>query len=354
MNKEIWKKPGISSNIGGSALIEGVMMRGNNQLAMSVRKSSGEIYTETKPSIPIQKKYKIAGFPFIRGAVSMIDSMVVSMKVLMDSAEYVDFSDDEDEKESKFDLWIQKILGEKYMSYLLYSSVAIAILLGIGLFMLLPNIAADFLTDLLKVDKDIGSGAFVASLTEGLLRVLIFLLYIVLISRNKDIKRVFQYHGAEHKAIHAYENREELTVENVRKHTTLHPRCGTTFLFVVIILSTLIFAFTGWHNKLVNLLIRLILIPVISGVSYEVFKLAARTDNKLVRAISYPGLMLQKITTREPDDSMIEVAIASLKAVLDPESVKTAQEKVNEETTTKAALEVSDTEDQSTVESGSI
>jgi uncharacterized protein YqhQ len=315
MNKEIWMKPKISSNIGGEALIEGVMMRGNGLMAMSVRKASGEIYTETKESIPATKKNKFFGLPFVRGAVSMIDSMVTGVKVLLDSAEHVDLSE-EDEKESKFDLWMQKKLGKNYMTYLLYSSVAIAMVFAIGLFMLLPNFIADVLTDLLKINTGTGGGSIIANAIEGVLRIGIFLLYVYLVSKNGEIKRVFQYHGAEHKTIYAYENDEELTVENVRKHTTLHPRCGTTFMFVVIMISIIVFAFAGWHNKLLNMVIRLALLPVIAGISYEVFKLAAKTDNKLVRAISMPGLMLQKITTKEPDDSMMEVAIASLKAVL--------------------------------------
>ncbi|MGI6623317.1 MAG: DUF1385 domain-containing protein [Clostridiaceae bacterium] len=311
MDKEIWTKPKICSNIGGEALIEGVMMRGNNKIAMSVRKSTGEIYTETKPSIPITKRNKFLGLPFIRGGVSLIDSMVVGIKALMDSAEYVDL-DDEEEKESKFDLWMKKRLGDNYFSYMLYFSVFIALAFSIAIFMFLPNL----ITGLFSFDKSTASGSLLANAIEGLIRISLFILYVWLVSKNKEIKRVFQYHGAEHKTIYAYENEEELTVENVRKHTTLHPRCGTTFMFIVIIISIIIFAFTGWHHPLVNLLIRLALLPVIAGISYEAFKLSAKSDSKLVRIISLPGLMLQKITTQEPDDSMLEVAIASLKAVL--------------------------------------
>lgn len=325
MNKEIWKKPKICSDAGGSALIEGVMMRNKNRMAISVRKSTGEIYTEVKDTVPWTKKRKIYGFPFIRGAVSMLESMVSGVKVLMDSAELVDF-EDENEKESKFDLWLQKVLGENYITYLLYSSVVIALVFGIGLFMLLPNVIAGFAVSFLRLNTASGTGAFLANLVEGLIRITIFLLYMILVSQNKEIKRVFQYHGAEHKTIHAYENAEELTVENVRKHTTIHPRCGTTFMFLVIMISIVIFAFTGWHNKFVNLIVRLALLPLVSGVSYEVLKFAARTDNKFIRAMSIPGLMLQKITTKEPDDSMIEVAIASLKAVVEEKSADSASE----------------------------
>jgi uncharacterized protein YqhQ len=237
--------------------------------------------------------------------------MVVGIKALMDSAEYVDL-DDEEEKESKFDLWMKKRLGDNYFSYMLYFSVFIALAFSIAIFMFLPNL----ITGLFSFDKSTASGSLLANAIEGLIRISLFILYVWLVSKNKEIKRVFQYHGAEHKTIYAYENEEELTVENVRKHTTLHPRCGTTFMFIVIIISIIIFAFTGWHHPLVNLLIRLALLPVIAGISYEAFKLSAKSDSKLVRIISLPGLMLQKITTQEPDDSMLEVAIASLKAVL--------------------------------------
>jgi uncharacterized protein YqhQ len=315
MNKEIWLKPKVSSNIGGEALIEGVMMRGNDLMAMSVRKASGEIYTETKSYVAVTKRNKLLGLPFIRGAVSMVESMIVGVKVLMDSAEHVDLID-EDEKESKFDIWMQKKLGDKYMTYLLYGSVVIALGLGIGLFMLLPNLIAEFVCNFLALDKTSGSGSFIANIIEGIIRICLFISYVFLVSKNKEIKRVFQYHGAEHKTLYAYENEEELTVENVKKHTTLHPRCGTTFIFIVILISIVVFAFAGWHSPIVNMLLRLALLPVIAGLSYEVFKLSAKTNNKFIRIISIPGLMLQKITTKEPDDSMIEVAIASLKAVL--------------------------------------
>ncbi|NLL66107.1 MAG: DUF1385 domain-containing protein [Clostridiaceae bacterium] len=311
MDKEIWRKPKVCSNIGGEALIEGVMMRGNNKIAMSVRKTTGEIYTETKPSVPVTKKHKFLGLPFIRGGVSLIESMLVGVRVLMESAELVDFTE-EDEKESKFDLWMKKWLGEKYFSYMIYFSVVIALAFSIGLFMLLPN----FIAGLFSFDKQTTGGALLANLIEGVIRISLFILYVFLVSKNKEIKRVFQYHGAEHKTIYAYENEEELTVENVRKHTTLHPRCGTTFMFIVIIISIIVFAFAGWHNPLINMLLRLALLPVIAGISYEAFKLSARSSSKFVRLISIPGLMLQKITTQEPDDSMLEVAIASLKAVL--------------------------------------
>jgi len=316
MDKEIWNKPKICSSVGGSALIEGVMMRNSDKLAVSVRKSDGEIFTEVRNVVPITKKYKFFGLPFVRGAVSLIDSMVVGIKVLMESAEQVDIYDEEDEEESKFDIWMKNKFGDNYFNVMLYFSLFIALAFSIGLFILLPT----FITGLLPFEKGTSGGSLLANAIEGIIKIALFLLYIYLVSKNKEIHRVFQYHGAEHKSIHTYENKEELTVENVKKHTRIHPRCGTTFMFVVIIISIILFAFTGWHHPLINMLIRIALLPVIAGISYELFKLAARSDNKLLRLVSIPGLMLQKLTTQEPDDSMIEVAIASLKAVIEDAS----------------------------------
>jgi uncharacterized protein YqhQ len=323
MNKEIWEKPKRVSKIGGEALLEGVMMRGQTTMASSVRKSSGEIVTEVKEYIPVAKRKKFLGLPFIRGSVNMIESMIVGVKVLMDSAEKIEF--EEVEPESKFEKWLEKKLGsEKAFTVMLYCSVVFALIMGIGLFMLLPNLVADFI----PINKETTAGAFYANIIEGIVRICFFLLYVYLVSKNKEIRRVFQYHGAEHKTIYAYENMEELTVENVKKHTTLHPRCGTTFIFVVILISIIVFAFAGWHSKLVNMAIRLAFLPVIAGISYEVLKLAAKSNSKLVKLISLPGIWLQKLTTKEPDDSMIEVAIASLKAVLDKESGEAAEQAV--------------------------
>jgi len=202
MNKEIWNKPKVCSNIGGEALIEGVMMRGNNKVAMSVRKASGEIYTDVKPSIPLTKRNKILGLPFIRGSVSLIESMVVGIKALMESAEQVDF--EEEETESKFDKWAKKWLGEKYFNYMIYFSVVVALAISIGLFILLPNL----IVGLFRFDKQTSGGSLLANLIEGLIRITLFISYVYLVSKNKEIKRVFQYHGAEHKTIYAYENEE--------------------------------------------------------------------------------------------------------------------------------------------------
>lgn len=317
MEKEIWKKPLRQCNIGGEALIEGVMMRGNDKMAMAIRKSDGSISVQTVDYIPLSKKYKILKLPVIRGAVSMLESMYIGMKALMDSAEEVEF----EEEESKTDKFLKKLFGDKFFQYMLYFSLAIAIIFGIGLFMLLPNWIAGWF----RFDKTTTGGSILANLIEGLIRLTIFFSYIYLVSRNKEIKRVFQYHGAEHNAIYTYENKEELTPENAMEHTTLHPRCGTTYLFVVIITSIVLFSFARWHSPLINIAVRLALLPVVAGVAYEIFKIAAKSDFKPVRAISYPGLMMQKLTTQPPDKGQLEVAIAALKAVIGDEPAENEQ-----------------------------
>lgn len=315
MEKEIWKKPLRPCNIGGEALIEGVMMRGNNKMATAIRKSDGEIVVETVDYTPLAKRFFLFKLPIVRGAVGMLESMVVGMRVLMNSAEEVDF---EEAEESKFDKFLKKVFGDNFFQVMIYFSVAIALVMGIGLFMLLPNWIAGWFS----FDKTTTGGAITANLIEGALRMIIFLSYIYLVSRNKEIKRVFEYHGAEHNAIYTYESMEELTPENAQKHTTLHPRCGTAYLFVVILTSILLFSFARWHSPLINMAIRLALLPLVAGVAYEIFKLAAKSSFKPLRAVSWPGLMLQKITTQPPDKEQLEVALAALKAVLEEEPVK--------------------------------
>lgn len=309
MDGEIWRKPLRTCNIGGEALIEGVMMRGNNKMATAIRKPNGEIVVETTEYIPLTKRFFLLKLPIIRGAVGMLESMVVGMRVLMNSAEQVELEGEE----SKFEKFMKKIFGDQFFQVMLYFSVAIALVFGIGLFMLLPNWIAGWFA----FDKTTTGGSIVANLIEGVLRLVIFLTYILLVSRNKEIKRVFEYHGAEHSAIYAYENMEELTPENALKHTTLHPRCGTAYLFVVILTSILLFSFARWQSPLMNIVIRLALLPLVAGVAYEIFKLAAKSSFKPLRAISYPGLLLQKITTQPPDRSQVEVALAALKAVVE-------------------------------------
>lgn len=302
------------SSIGGEALIEGIMMRGKNNISIAIRKSDGDIMVEKRPLKTLSKRYKIFKLPVLRGAVGIFETMILGVRALMYSAEFYEL--EEEEQPSKFDRFLEKIFGDKLQDVAIYFSVVLAIGMGVGLFILLPNLVASFL----NFNKNTASGVIYYNLFEGFIRVTLFLLYIVMVSRLKDVKRVFEYHGAEHKTIHCLEHEENLEVENVKKYTTRHPRCGTAFLFVVMIMSILFFSFVGWYSIIVNIVLRLLLIPVIAGISYEIIKLAGKSDSKWVQIVSSPGLALQRFTTSEPDGKQIEVAIAALKEVIDEDS----------------------------------
>lgn len=297
------------TSIGGQAVLEGVMMRGPKQIATAVRKSDGEIVIDKKPVTSITQKFKFLKLPIIRGVVNFIESMVVGVKCLMFSADLYDVEGEEGYEPSKFEKWLDDKFGDKIKDIAIYAAVAIALVMGIGLFMLLPTVIVGFLKPLIP-------NTVLLNLAEGVVRMSIFLIYLALVSRMSDIQRVFEYHGAEHKTIAAYEHGEELTVENARKYTRLHPRCGTSFLLIVMVISIIFFSFLRWDNVFQRIVFRLLLLPVVAGVSYEIIKFAGRSKNKCVSLLTKPGLWLQKLTTREPDDSQLEVAIASLKAVI--------------------------------------
>lgn len=297
------KKP----NVGGQAVIEGVMMRGKTHVAVAVRQPDGEISVDVRPVNSISDRYPILKKPFLRGVVSLVESLVMGMKALAYSAQV---SGDEDEK-----------LDSKEMALTIAVSAGLAILL----FIVIPTWSMRFLTGITQDHMAL-------NLAEGVLRMAIFLAYIAAISSMNDIQRVFQYHGAEHKTIYTYEAGLPLKVENVRPFSTLHPRCGTNFLMIVMLISMFIFTFLGWPSLLERIASRIILMPVIAGVSYELIRYAgAHTDNPLVRIAITPGLLLQKLTTCQPDDSQIEVAIASLKAVVPPEDLAQEPEACPEE-----------------------
>lgn len=297
------KKP----NVGGQAVIEGVMMRGKTHVAVAVRQPDGEISVDVRPVNSISDRYPILKKPFLRGVVSLVESLVMGMKALAYSAQV---SGDEDEK-----------LDSKEMAL----TIAVSAGLGILLFIVIPTWSMRFLTGITQDHMAL-------NLAEGVLRMAIFLAYIAAISSMNDIQRVFQYHGAEHKTIYTYEAGLPLKVENVRPFSTLHPRCGTNFLMIVMLISMFIFTFLGWPSLWERIASRIILMPVIAGVSYEFIRYAgAHTDNPLVRIAITPGLLLQKLTTRQPDDSQIEVAIASLKAVVPPEDLAQEPEACPEE-----------------------
>ncbi|MCI9625168.1 MAG: DUF1385 domain-containing protein [Clostridia bacterium] len=299
------KKQVHKTSIGGQAVIEGVMMRGPEKIATSVRKSSGEILLKVDDIGQVRRK-KILKLPVIRGVVNFIDSMVLGVRTLMYSADQYDVEEDEEAyKPSKFDDFIERVFSK---DALIYVSVVIALIFSVGLFILLPAAITSFLRPFVQSD-------LLKTLVEGLVRMTIFILYIFLVSRMKDIQRVFEYHGAEHKTIACYEHGEELTVENVKKYSRFHPRCGTSFLIMVMIISVLVFSVVSWNNILVRMGIKILLLPVVAGITYEFIKLAGRSENKIVQILNKPGLWLQRLTTREPDASQIEVAISSLNAV---------------------------------------
>ncbi|MDD4688310.1 MAG: DUF1385 domain-containing protein [Eubacteriales bacterium] len=299
------------TSIGGQAVIEGVMMRGPKHIAVAVRKSDGEIIIDKKTVNSIVTKFKLNKIPVIRGIVNFIDSMITGVKALTYSAELVDLEDDEEYKPSKFEQWMDDKFGDKIKDIAIYTAVAVSLFFSIGLFYLLPN----FLVGWCK--SFISDNNIILHLVEGCVRISIFLVYLTLVSQMKDIQRVFQYHGAEHKTIHCYESGAELTPENAKQFTRLHPRCGTNFLLIVMVISILIFSFLSWDiNRWAMMGLKLLLLPLVAGVSYEIIKLLGKYDNKLTAIVAAPGMWLQYITTREPDESQLEVAIASLEAVL--------------------------------------
>lgn len=294
------------TSIGGSAVMEGVMMRGPKDIATAVRKPDGEIELDKRAVSSFVTKYHLKKIPIVRGVFSFFDSMICSIRALMWSASFFDI---EETSESKFDKWLEDKFGDKIKDIVIYFSVFISLIFSIGLFFILPNIITGFLS------KVISSNTLM-TVIEGIIRMGIFLGYVLLVSQMEDIKRVFQYHGAEHKTIFCYEKGLELTPENARNMSRLHPRCGTSFLVFVMIISIILFSFISWESFWVRLGLRLLLLPVVAGLSYEVIHWAGKSDSKLVCIISRPGMWLQNITTREPDDSQLEVAIAAMKAVL--------------------------------------
>ncbi|WP_270942894.1 DUF1385 domain-containing protein [Romboutsia lituseburensis] len=292
--------------VGGQAVIEGVMMQSKNKRAVAVRKSDGEIVVRKNKIKSWINEKNIDKIPFVRGSFVLIETMIEGIKSLNFSSEF--FLDETEE--DAFDRFISKIFKDKANDVMIAISMIFAFLLSVGLFILLPTAVGGVFSKL--IDND-----FLLNLVEGIIRIAILFAYIVLISKSKDIERVFQYHGAEHKSIHCYESGQELTVENTRKFTRLHPRCGTNFLFIVMFTSIILFSFFGWPNPILRVVMRIICIPIVAGISYEIIRFLGKYNNKLTKIVAYPGMMLQNFTTKEPDDKQIEVAIAALKAVID-------------------------------------
>jgi uncharacterized protein YqhQ len=303
------------SSIGGQALIEGVMMRGKKTIAIALRKADGSIEVKVEDVKNIHNS-PFVKLPLVRGVVGLISSMVVGTKALAWSAEV--YSEvDESYEVSKFEKWVMEKLGDKADSVIVAISMVLALFMAFFLFGALPTLLINFL-------KSVTENRWVLTTAEGVLKIGVFIAYIGAISFMKDIRRVFQYHGAEHKAIHCLENNKELTVENVKSFTTLHPRCGTSFLIIVLVVSIVIFSFVSWSNIWMRIGLKVLCMPLIAGIAYEIIKWAGRKDSLAVNIISYPGLMMQKLTTKEPDDRQIEVAIAALKKVLELEGQKEA------------------------------
>ena len=309
--------PKFKTMCGGQALIEGIMMRGPEKEAVVVRKPDGELEVKVEPLKLVKPRHPWLGLPFLRGPVNFVDSMVHGVRALMYSAEFYPDDEDSPAEPSKLDRWLEEHLSsEKAMGVI----VTLSVILGLGFSILLFFILPTLLTGLL-VRFHLVENRLALSLIEGVVRMAIFLVYIILMSQMKDMKRVFRYHGAEHQTIFCYENGLPLTVENVRKMPRHHPRCGTSFLFVVMAVAILVHAAlgVGWDNTWLRLAVRLLSLPVIVSITYEINRFVGRHDNWLTRVLTAPGLWLQNWTTQEPDDSMIEVGIRALVEVLPQE-----------------------------------
>lgn len=296
------------SGIGGQAVIEGIMMMNRNDYAVAVRKPDQEIEVKRDRYVSITQKVKLFSLPFIRGVFRFADSMIIGMKTLTYSASF--FEDDEDSEPGRIEQFLSRILGEKLESALMAFVMVLSFIMAIGIFMLLPLFIAGLFSNVIESER-------LMAVLEGVIRILIFIAYIKIVSRMEDIKRTFMYHGAEHKCINCVEHGLPLTVENVRNSSKEHKRCGTSFILIVMVISILFFMVVRVDNVWMRFASRIVLVPVIAGVSYEILQLAGRSNSKFMDLVSRPGMWMQGLTTKEPDDSMIEVAIAATEAVFD-------------------------------------
>lgn len=295
------------SGIGGQAVLEGIMMKNKDQYAVAVRKPDGEIEVEVDVYRGVMHESKITKIPFIRGIFNFIDSMMLGTKTLNYSAS---FYEEEDAEETKTDKFLDKLFGGKAEKILIGVTTVFSVVLAVAIFIVLPYFLASFLQDYVR-------NTSLMAIIEGAMRIVIFLLYVVGISAMKDIRRVYQYHGAEHKCINCIEKGRPLTVKNVMRSSRLHKRCGTSFMFLVMFVSIILFFFIRVQNPVYRVIIRILLIPVIAGISYEIIRWAGRSNNIFVRILSAPGMWIQRLTTKEPDESMAEVAIKAVEAVFD-------------------------------------
>lgn len=296
------------SGIGGQAVIEGIMMKNEDDYATAVRKPDGDIEVKKDRYVSLTKKAKFFALPFVRGIFNFADSMILGMRTLTFSAGF--FEDDEETEPGRFELWLNRVFGEKLEKVLMSVVMVLSVVMAIAIFMVLPLWIAGIFRGFIQSET-------VMAILEGFIRILIFILYIKLISNMEDIKRTYMYHGAEHKCINCIEHGMDLTVENVRNSSKQHKRCGTSFLIIVMVISILFFMVIRVDGVWLKALSRIVLIPVIAGISYEFLRLAGRSDSWLVNVLSKPGMWMQNMTTKEPDDSMIEVAIEAVNAVFD-------------------------------------
>lgn len=297
------------SGIGGQAVIEGIMMKNKDDYAVAVRRPDGGIEVVKNTYVSITEKVKLFSLPFVRGIFNFADSLILGMRTLTLSAGF--FEDDETEEEpNRFERWLDKVFGEKLEKYLMSAVMVFSVIAAVLIFMVLPLGISRLLKPLIPSDT-------LMTFIEGILRLVIFIIYIKLISNMEDIRRTYMYHGAEHKCINCVEHGLELTVDNVRASSKQHKRCGTSFLIIVMLISIVVLMMVRVDGFLMKVVSRIVLIPVIAGISYEFLRLAGRSDNCVVNFLSKPGLWMQNMTTKEPDDGMIEVAIAAVEAVFD-------------------------------------
>ncbi len=313
--------------VGGQAVLEGVMMKSGDLYSVATRKEDGSIDIQNRTFVSIRKKHKFLNIPVLRGVVNFVEMMILSFKTLAISVESLGI----EEEESKFEKWLQKRFGRSVMDFVMILSTVLGLLLGVGLFTLLPTLTTAGISRLTGGGLD-----FLRTVIEGVVRIAIFVLYIWLVSLMKDIRRTFEYHGAEHKAVACYESGEDLTVENTKKHSRYHPRCGTNFIFIMLLLSIIVFSFVTWQNLYIRFVLKIILLPLIVGVGYEFIMIAGKSSNIITKFFCAPGILMQRITTREPDEEQIEIAITALKNALPDEfGISKAEETNNTETETE-------------------
>lgn len=306
VNKQEEKNPRLGQ-VGGQAILEGVMMKSGEDVAISVRAMDGTVRSKKTKHVSLRKKYKIFALPLIRGVVSFIESMVLSVSTMNDGVDMLGI----EEEETRFEKWLKEKFGTGLLAVLTPISLVLGLLLSFALFFYLPSLISGWIAKPFGGDIGIWRSA-----VEGVVKIAIFVGYILAVSLMPDIRRTFEYHGAEHKSIFCYESGEELTVQNVRKHSRFHPRCGTSFMFVMILIGIVIGFFIPFQNPLLRTVCKLLLLPLTVGIGFEFLMYAGKHDNFLIRILSAPGLWMQRITTKEPDDAQLEVAIKSLKLAM--------------------------------------